>query len=255
MIYCLKTRSWISCRLFMVQRKTRRNVSSRHLLGSFILCTNIKNDKSYGTVGRNKKINGPIKTLKASSHCSLYCMSSSCGVRGQWLLQWTLRPPRPLLEFVLPLWLHTFLAALQWTSFFLFVPCRWFTVVRGEVCVFSQACVKVAAQGGKQCVCVGGVQVGLIMHRQQWLQWRRPASDCAMWVLEVLEIERNRHTLKQFASCRFCDSHFPKMWLFSRQDRWTVSLAKHFLDTWRQYFPCYLTVSSNYFFCDHCFDP
>lgn len=54
---------------------------------------------------------------------------------------------------------------------FLFVPCRWFTVVRGEVCVFSQACVKVAAQGGKQCVCVGGVQVGLIMHRQQWLQW------------------------------------------------------------------------------------
>lgn len=24
------------------------------------------------------------------------------------------------------------------------------------MCVFSQACVKVAAQGGKQCVCVGG---------------------------------------------------------------------------------------------------
>lgn len=127
--------------------------------------------KMINRMGQNKKINGPIKTLKASSHCSLYCMSSFCGVRGQWLLQRTLRPPRSLLEFVLPLWLHTFLAALQWTSFFLFVPCRWFTVVRGEVCVFSQACVKVAAQGGKQCVCVGGVQVGLIMHRQQWLQW------------------------------------------------------------------------------------
>lgn len=111
--------------------------------------------KMINRMGQNKKINGPIKTLKASSHCSLYCMSSSCGVRGQWLLQWTLRPPRSLLEFVLPLWLHTFLAALQWTSFFLFVPCRWFTVVRGEVCVFSQACVKVAARGGNG-VCVGG---------------------------------------------------------------------------------------------------
>lgn len=125
--------------------------------------------------------------------------------------------------------------------------------MRGSVCFLSGVCEGCSSGGGM--VCVWGVQVGLIMHRQQWLQWRRPASDCAMWVLEVLEIERNRHRLKQSASCRFCDSHFPKIWLFSRQDRWTVSLAKHFLDTWRQYFPCYLTVSSNCFFCVHCFDP
>lgn len=253
MIYCLKTRSWISCRLFMVQRKTRRNVSSRHLLGSFILCTNIKNDKSYGTVGRNKKINGPIKTLKASSHCSLYCMSSFCGVRGQWLLQRTLRPPRPLPSLFFHCDCTHSWPRSSGRRFFIRSLQMVHSSTRGSVCFLSGVCEGCSSGGGM--VCVWGVQVGLIMHRQQWLQWRRPASDCAMWVLEVLEIERNRHTLKQFASCRFCDRHFPKMWLFSRQDRWAVSLAKHFLDTWRQYFPCYLTVSSNCFFCVHCFDP
>ena len=45
--------------------------------------TNIKNNKSFRTVRQNYKINGVIKTLRTSSQCSLYCMSSSCGVRGQ----------------------------------------------------------------------------------------------------------------------------------------------------------------------------
>lgn len=70
---------------------------------------------------------------------------------------------------------------------FLFVPCRWFTVVRGEVCVFSQACVKVAARGGKQCVCGGGSSRS---HNAQTTmtavkQWRRPAYSqivrCECW--------------------------------------------------------------------------
>lgn len=41
---------------------------------------------------------------------------------------------------------------------------------RGSVCFLSSVCE--GCSSGRETVCVwGGVQVGLIMHRQQWLQW------------------------------------------------------------------------------------
>lgn len=54
---------------------------------------------------------------------------------------------------------------------------------RGSVCFLSGVCEGCSSGGGM--VCVWGVQVGLIMHRQQWLQWRRPAYSqivrCECW--------------------------------------------------------------------------